>query len=488
MAESVPKPDQQADAVAIAYVHSNEVAYSWHYCMQQLVMHDLRHHRRIPRGGIIAIRTNAGQLTSARNKAVRHLLEDSDTPWMLWLDTDMGFSQDIVERLLAVADPVERPIVGALCFSQRELAPDGLGGYHTVATPTIFDWVSGVPTPDADNGGDGEKLEGFEVRYDYPANTLVRCTGTGSAAILIHRSVLERIGTKYGAEWYHRIPARDGSMGEDLSFCMRATALDIPIHVHTGVRTTHAKRVWVAETDFLTQSSVSPATDEVAVLVPVLGRPEHAEPFMRSLRASTGLATAYAVCDVFDIEAADAWKQAGAVVLMANRTTADGDDRPGTFAEKVNLGYQETSEPWMLLVGSDVHFHPGWLDHALYAAGDRYHVVGTNDLGNPRVLAGEHATHPLIRRSYVDEQGASWDGPGVVCHEGYGHWFCDEELVAVAKQRGVWVPALASKVEHLHPLWGKGGPDAVYERGQATADADKALWEARLAEHGDAAA
>jgi hypothetical protein len=482
---------EQPDAVALAYVHSNEVAYSWHYSVLSLLVEDLRRHRRIQRGGIFAIRTNAGQLVPARNKAVRHLLEDGDTPWMLWVDTDMGFQPDLLERLLEAADPVERPIVGALCFSQREVGPDGMGGYHTLATPTIFRWTE-APAEVAASLGE-QDLAGFEVIFDYPANQVVRCAGTGSAAILVHRSVFERIGAKYGAEWYHRVPARDGSMGEDLSFCMRATALDIPIHVHTGVRTTHAKRVWLAEHDYLDRAVAAPATEEVAVLVPVLGRPEHAQPFMASLRASTGLARCYAICDADDEEAIKAWHAEGAYTVI--RLPRDG--RPGSFAEKINAGYRHTGdeetrhgippEPWLLLAGSDVVFHPGWLDQALAAAGDRYHVVGTNDLGNPRVMAGEHAVHPLIRRSYVDEHGASWDGPGIVCHEGYGHMFVDDEIVTVAKQRGVWTPALASRVEHLHPLWGKGPlaeqgeGDAAYKLGQSHAEADQALFAERLA-------
>ena len=35
--------------------------------------------------------------------------------------------------------------------------------------------------------------------------------------------------------------------GEDLSFCMRANALEIPVHVHTGVKTTHLKHLWLDE-------------------------------------------------------------------------------------------------------------------------------------------------------------------------------------------------------------------------------------------------
>jgi hypothetical protein len=455
------KVEADTDAVALAYIHNNEVAYSWYFSMLQLWVADLHGPRRLLRGGFVAMRCNSGQLVSARNKAVEHFL-DGDAPWLLWVDTDMGFDADMLEQLMATADPETRPIVGALCFGQRELDPDGKGGYHTIATPTIFDWE---PIGD---------LEGFAIRYDYPPNALVRCGGTGSAAILIHRSVFERIQVKYGNEWYHRIPAKEGSIGEDLSFCMRATELGIPVHVHTGVRTTHLKPTWLSETDFLERSSVPPATDEVAVLVPVLGRPEHAASFMASLRASTGLAHVYAVCQGDDPDTAAAWLDAGAEVLESGEQTS--------FAAKANLGYSKTSEPWVLLVGSDVHFYPGWLDQALAAAAPGgAHVVGTNDCGNPRVIAGQHATHMLIRRSYIDEAGASWDGPGVVAHEGYRHWAVDDEIVTAAKQRGVWAMALASKVEHLHPYFGKGEMDDVYRLGEQHADADKALFEARLA-------
>jgi hypothetical protein len=110
-------------------------------------------------------------------------------------------------------------------------------------------------------------------------------------------------------------------------------------------------------------------------------------------------------------------------------------------------------------------------------------VVGTNDMHNPRVTAGDHATHMLIRRAYIDEQGASWDGPKVVAHEGYRHWFVDDEIVTVAKQRGAWVFAPHAKVEHRHPIWGLAPDDATYRHGQQFTDADKALFAERLAAH-----
>jgi hypothetical protein len=193
---------------------------------------------------------------------------------------------------------------------------------------------------------------------------------------------------------------------------------------------------------------------------------------MHSLIASTGLARVYAACSEDDD--AKAWEAAGATVVRTEGVS---------FAEKVNEAYEWTDEPWVFLVGDDVRFRPGWLDHAQQVAVNTgAKVVGTNDLANPRVTAGDHATHMLIARDYIDTVGASWDrdgdgnpcnGPGVICEEIYGHWYVDDEIVLAAKQRNVWAPALASVVEHLHPIAEKSEMDDTYKRGQASAGRDK---------------
>ena len=213
------------------------------------------------------------------------------------------------------------------------------------------------------------------------------------------------------------------------------------------------------------------------MIVPVLGRPGNAAPFMESLRASgADLAHVYAVANPGPDE--KAWLDAGASVI------GWAGPSPGTFAQRVNYGYKVTKEPWLLLTGDDVRFHPGWLDQAQYAARDGAAVVGTNDMHNPRSLAGDHSPHPLIRRSYVNEQGASWDGPKVVAHEGYRHWFVDDEIVTAAKQRDTWAMANHAKIEHLHPLWGLAADDETYRLGRERVAGDRALFEARAAEHG----
>lgn len=458
--------DSAPDSVCLAYVHDVEVAYSFHDSLVNLLMFDAANHNRVVRGGYIAVRcAQSGDLVEARNTAAEGFLA-RDAEWLFIVDTDMGFAPDALERLLIAADAKERPIMGGLCFAQREINQDGMSGYRTVPRFTILDWVK---------TDDGPRFMG---RANYPVNTVVPCAGTGSACILVHRSVFERIRDDVGPTWYNRIKGTDGKLlGEDVSFCVRAGALEIPVHVHTGVKTSHLKHVWLQEADFWERAIMPPATQPVAVIVPVMQRPANAAPFMTSLRASTGLATVYAVCDRDDQDTQRAWKEAGATILEVDE--ARQLDRPGTFAEKANAGYACSDEPWLFLVGDDVKFYPGWLDHAQSIAGTEYHVIGTNDLANPRVVSGEHATHMLVRRSYVDEVGASWDGPGVVAHQGYRHWYVDDEIVCAAKQRHVWATALGAIVEHRHPHWGTAESDAVYELGQSHAGDDRVRFQRR---------
>lgn len=234
-------------AVAVAYVHTDTVHYSWHHSMTQLLAYDAATEGRIWTGGYVAIRGGTDGLAEARNTAVREFLADSTAGWLWWVDTDMGFAPDTVDRLVEAADPAERPVVGALAFANREVENDGMGGRRSVIAPVVLDWKT----------IDGES--GFDTRWDYPRDTLTRVHGVGSACVLIHRSVFERVAAQFGPNWYSRArnPSTNALISEDLSFCVRVNALDIPLHVHTGVGTTHAKLAWLSEEDYWRQRAVN---------------------------------------------------------------------------------------------------------------------------------------------------------------------------------------------------------------------------------------
>lgn len=538
--------DPPGTPVTLGTLHRTEYGANYVESLMRMTVYDKAHGNHLfhmtgltGENSVLPIWGSTGELAHARNIGASLFLQ-TDSQWLLWIDSDMGWEPHALEQLLEVAHPEERPVVGGLCFIEQELARDFRGGLRTKLAPTLYDWAY-VEADDHTPAGyrllprlDYDKHPSLP---DMPGVQQVAATGTGF--LLTHRSVFEKISDwcrQSGIPeniWYQRIASPDGDFsGEDISFCMRCREVDVPIHVHTGVSVTHMKPVWWSELDYqgsrrstvterfglrvlepfewprlgvnpdadkdakrsspVQPKAVKLASQPTAIIVPVMLRPQNAKPFMDSLRASlrqTGTpaeVNVYAMCDETDVDTRVAWASAGATVLAAQYPTRVGaSHRPGRFSEKANRGYGATSEPFLFFVGDDVRFHPGWLDQ-LQDAAERTGkgIIGTNDLGNTWTIEGNHATHWLARRTYLDEQGGGWDGPGVACHEGYTHWYVDNEVVTAAKQRGQWVPCVESIVEHLHPLWGKGQQDEVYLLGQKHQQEDTRLFMDRYRQSG----
>jgi glycosyltransferase involved in cell wall biosynthesis len=219
-----------------------------------------------------------------------------------------------------------------------------------------------------------------------------------------------------------------------------------------------------------------PVMDKVAVIVPAM-RPENMASLIYSFKATNdGSARLYIVHDDgFDTDA-----EFGRKIPTGKPHT--------TYAEKVNLGFVQTREDWVLLVGDDVEFHAGWIEEARKLS-TGFDVIGTNDalpgrVRNPDVAAGRHADHFFVRRSYVDAEGACLDGPGVLAPDAYFHWHTDKEIIGLARARGVFTPCLAAVVEHLHP--GYDGredlrqSDPTYMAAVEHAEADQKTWLSRV--------
>ncbi len=213
----------------------------------------------------------------------------------------------------------------------------------------------------------------------------------------------------------------------------------------------------------------------IVVLCPVLSRPANAQPLADSLAAASPGARL-----VFLVSPRDLFQWRACLATGADAILMPEPRGPGDFARKINHGYRLTTEPFVFQAADDVEFRPGWDDAALRVAEDTgAGVVGTNDLANPVVRKGRHSTHSLIRRSYVDHPGASADGPGTVFSEAYGHAFCDNELVELAKRRKQWAFAEFSHVLHRHWVWGTAEKDATYRVGMETFQADSRVFHRR---------
>lgn len=224
--------------------------------------------------------------------------------------------------------------------------------------------------------------------------------------------------------------------------------------------------------------------DSLVILVPILNRPTRIAPLVAAFQSVTTLP--YRL--LFLPDPTDSRTLAELVRLDQSFHIAAVARRfkVPTFPSKINAGFRATSEPLVMMIGDDVAPHPGWLEaaHECLAANPSWGVMATNDLNNPRVMAGRSATHPIIRRSYIERYGSgTLDGSGIVLHEGYRHTYCDTELVYVAKIRKAFGACLTSIVEHLHyqrELRTFDGVDAIARRARA---ADLALWQRRHSAH-----
>ena len=212
----------------------------------------------------------------------------------------------------------------------------------------------------------------------------------------------------------------------------------------------------------------------IDILIPVLGRPRNAQPVVDSIWSVTAVPrTIIFLCSRGDDEQINACKRTGAIVKLV-----DGGD--SEYARKMNLGVHLdfTKHEWAFLGADDLRFHPRWDTAALAIAEETSkRVIGTNDLGNATVMKGLHSTHSLVHKSYALD--GTIDEPGKLFHEGYHHNYCDTEFCETAMSRGEFAFARDSHVEHLHPFWGKGADDGIYEKGRKHYHSDGRLYARR---------
>jgi hypothetical protein len=206
----------------------------------------------------------------------------------------------------------------------------------------------------------------------------------------------------------------------------------------------------------------------VSVILPLWRRPHRVAPVLQAFAEAGGPVEIVPVVssdDLETIEALVAYEEMFGLARVQMAHWPGGS--PGDYARKINAAAGATSTPWIFTGADDLAPQPGWVEAAL-GPDPTVHtaaVIGTNDLFNPRVLAGTHSTHSLVARWYIENPGGAWGEPGTVFHEGYPHEFCDDELIGVAQSRGRFRCASESIVEHLHPYAGKSPRDDVYDHG-----------------------
>lgn len=171
------------------------------------------------------------RIASARNDIVDHFLDNKTAPYLLMVDTDMDFTVEDVDQLLKNAN--EETILGGLCFTG-----------DTDISPTLYRLTE----------QDG-KLTGAEPIWNYPPDSLVEVDATGAAFLLIPRKVLRTMRDAFKdrtAYPYFAESERDlVTIGEDVTFCLRARGLGFKVIVDTGVKIGHVKSRLITQDSYV---------------------------------------------------------------------------------------------------------------------------------------------------------------------------------------------------------------------------------------------
>ena len=163
----------------------------------------------------------ASLVYDARNQISSYVLKNGGYDYVLWLDSDMTFDPDLLDRLLE--DIEGRQAVTGLCFGRRPPFKPCI--YNRLEVEQNGQMI----LPHADNW------------FDYPRDRIFEVEGCGFACLLMKVEVLEAMGI-YGVPFFPL-----AGLGEDLTFCWRAKKLDIKVHCDSRLKIGHIMRISVDE-------------------------------------------------------------------------------------------------------------------------------------------------------------------------------------------------------------------------------------------------
>lgn len=147
---------------------------------------------------------------------------------VLWLDSDMTFDSDFMERLSADLDE-GREFVTGLYFTRKK-----------PTRPVLFSECAMMIQED------GLTQPAVEFFKDYPKNEIFEVKACGFGGVMMTVDLLKRVIDRYGQPFTPVL-----GFGEDLSFCGRVQKLGVPMWCDSRVKMGHVGFKEITERDYL---------------------------------------------------------------------------------------------------------------------------------------------------------------------------------------------------------------------------------------------
>jgi len=240
---------RKTDGVMLAGPNPGTVDGHFMASLSELMIHDANSNMAVTKWGGAIWLESSPRIFAARCDLVQlYLDKTADWPappeWLLFIDADMSFDADSVDRMLqTVKDNPDKniKILGGLCFA---------GGRGKQAFPTLYtvenakDW-----TPDS------EMKLARHLDYD---EGLYKVNATGGAFIMIHREVFLAMQEKHGTikgvhnpyPWFREYEQAGQFYGEDIYFGLVAGSMGYPTWVDTRIKVGHMKKYCLNEAYF----------------------------------------------------------------------------------------------------------------------------------------------------------------------------------------------------------------------------------------------
>ena len=150
---------------------------------------------------------------NARNSLARQAVK-SEADWVLWLDSDMVFDPDLLDKMLTVCIENDIDFLTALCFRRKP-----------PYTPCLFERL------DVRKDGKGAS---YTALLSVPDGRF-RVEGCGLAGVLMSTDVLISVAAKFNGAMFDPMYG----FGEDVTFCWRARQCGYEIWCDSDIEMGH---------------------------------------------------------------------------------------------------------------------------------------------------------------------------------------------------------------------------------------------------------